>query len=107
MSKSLFALICALAFLGLGGVATAEELAPVSEETLVLQAAIFSQPQGCAQDLSLEGVPAPTPMGQCSGGEGGSCDKRLDCQGYFCPLGSFRCCVGGTGSGCEGTCACC
>ena len=81
MNKSLFALVCALRVPGPRRRCYGRGARTRVRGDAHLEAAIFSQPQGCAQDLSLEGVPAPMPMGQCSGGEGGSCDRPLDCQG--------------------------
>lgn len=82
-----------------GAVATA------TDALVALEPTVAPQDETCA--IGFSDASEPLAMTGCQGGQGGSCDDFFDCRGYFCPLGSFRCCVGGTGSGCEGTCACC
>jgi hypothetical protein len=118
MTKNLIALMCALILTGFGAAATAEPasssqpaqpsqaLAPVPVAPLLLEPALSMDQGACSQSLLGGLVPAPILMASCAGGEGGPCDKNLDCRGYFCPLGSIRYCWGGTGSGCLGTCGC-
>lgn len=104
MTKNLTALMFALILIGFGSLAAAEPAAQPSQAAL--ESAIFMSEGACAQTLSGLLVPAPMPMTACQGGLYGSCDRRADCTGFFCPLGEVKTCVGGTGSGCNGTCEC-
>lgn len=119
MNKHVLALACALIVAGFGaGVAVAEPttvhakeesqaVVPWAETALILEGAIFS-PQGkCAGNLSSDVVLGPLPTSGCPGGQLGPCDTNFECRGYWCPLGSVRCCEESTGSGCQGYCTCC
>jgi hypothetical protein len=101
MSKRLTVLMCALFFLGLAALAAAEP-APSTARP-----AFFSQGASCPR-ATLADVPASTFLQEqgCQGGMYGSCDRKADCTGYACPLGELKACIGGTGSGCQGTCGC-
>jgi hypothetical protein len=105
MTRNLAALMCALILTGFGTLAAAEPAAQPSQAAL--ESAIFMSQESCPQTLSGTLVPAPIPMaGNCQGWLYGSCDRRADCTGFSCPLGDVKTCVGGTGSGCLGTCDC-
>lgn len=100
MTKHLTVLMCALIFVGFAGLAAAE---PAS----TTQPAFFSQGASCPQ-ATLAGVLVSASLQEsaCQGGMHGSCDRRADCTGFSCPLGEVKTCLGGTGSGCLGTCEC-
>ena len=107
MSKRLTVLMCVLILTGFATLATAQPAAQPSQAAL--ESAIFMSQESCPQPTTLSGllVPAPVLMaGPCQGWLYGSCDRRADCTGFFCPLGEVKTCVGGTGSGCNGTCEC-
>ncbi|HWN44653.1 MAG TPA: hypothetical protein VNW71_20685 [Thermoanaerobaculia bacterium] len=109
MTKKLSALMCALILTGFGALAAAEpaSTSPSVEPSQAVASAPTASPVACAQTLSSILVPAPIPMmGPCQGWLYGSCDRRADCTGFSCPLGEVKTCVGGTGSGCNGTCEC-
>jgi hypothetical protein len=100
MSKRLTVLMCALIFLGFAGLAAAEP-APTA------QPAFFSQVASCSQAVPVSILEAaPSQESACQGWLYGSCDRRADCVGFYCPLGEVKTCVGGTGSGCNGICDC-
>jgi hypothetical protein len=106
MSKRLTVLMCVLILTGFATLATAQPT-PAAAQPLT-QPAFFSQGASCPQ-ATLPGtlVPAPIPMaGNCQGWQYGSCDRRAECTGFYCPWGEVKTCVGGTGSGCLGICGC-
>lgn len=118
MTRNLTALMCALMIIGFGALASAEPtssaasaqssqaVAPAPVASLSLEPAAFLGEGACPQAALSGSLPAPKLMLGCQGGLGGSCDRNLDCKGYFCPLGEIRYCFDGTGSGCQGTCGC-
>lgn len=104
MTKNVAALLCLLILAGFGALAAVEPAAPIVQP--VLDSPVFMSQEACPQALSGALVPAPVPMTGCQGWLYGSCDRRADCTGFYCPLGEVKTCDGGTGSGCLGTCIC-
>jgi hypothetical protein len=113
MKKNLTALMCALILTGFATLAAAEPASPIPSaqpspavaSAPVAQLDFLSQ-GACTQTLAGIGVPVPTPMAGCAGGEGGPCNTNMDCKGYVCHNGEPRWCYYSTGSGCNGWCGC-
>ncbi|HSS78343.1 MAG TPA: hypothetical protein VLV54_16560 [Thermoanaerobaculia bacterium] len=105
MAKHLTVLMCALILTGFAALAAAE---PASSNSAAQPVHPVFLSQGVCQLTALSSVLVSAPVGEseCQGWLYGSCDRRADCTGFYCPLGELKTCYGGTGSGCQGTCTC-